>query len=237
LDSQDIAPYRPLPPQRWGFLPTNEFWHHAALTPISIIFWAGWAVFFGFFDLYALVWWQQALVWMVFWWVWAGLVERYTRKYLARRQMRALASPRTDPPGALEDAAVDAPASELTPLPEPPGLSSRPPVPSRTPETRLALVQRVESWDLAYQRLFGRGAEVAQFLFNLVFGLAIFHPSWFVKLLGILALLGAARGVGSWERRSLGRERGPLPASSRSGQSRSLSPAGTGGAEPPTRRA
>jgi len=45
------------------------------------------------------------------------------------------------------------------------------------------------------------GREVAQFAFNLAFGLAIFHPSWFVKLLGILALLGAARGVGSRERR------------------------------------
>jgi len=44
------------------------------------------------------------------------------------------------------------------------------------------------------------GREVAQFAFNLAFGLAIFHPSWFVKLLGILALLGAARGVGSRER-------------------------------------
>lgn len=201
MDSQKIAPYRPLPPQRWGFLPTNQFWHHAMLTPISLIFWAGAAVFFVFFDLFALVWWQQSLAWMVFWWVWAGLVERYVRRYLARRQVRALADPRTDVPERLADADGEAPAGGLTPLPEPLGPPSRAPVPSRAPGARLAFVQRVDSWDLVYERLFGRGGEVAQFAFNLAFGLAIFHPSWFVKLLGILALLGAARGVGSWERR------------------------------------
>ena len=72
-------------------------------------------------------------------------------------------------------------------------------------------MQRVESWDLVYDRLFGRGAEVAQFAFNLAFGLAIFHPSWFVKLLGILALLAAARGVGSWERRQAVAAGEPMP--------------------------
>jgi hypothetical protein len=197
LDSQELARHRPLPPQRWGFLPTNEFWQHAAFTPISIIFWAGWAIVFGIFDLFALAWWQQALVWMVFWWVWAGLVERYTRSFLVRRRVRALAGPRTD---SLEDMTVEASAGGLTPPPEPSGSSSAP-APSRTPGSRLAFVQRVESWDLAYERLFGRGAGIAQFAFSLAFGLAIFHPSWFVKLLGILAFVAAARGVGSWERR------------------------------------
>ncbi|MFY0539814.1 hypothetical protein [Nannocystis pusilla] len=213
LDSPDIAPYRPLPPQRWGFLPTNRFWYHASLTPISLVFWAGAAVFFTFFDLFALVWWQQSLGWMVFWWVWAGLVERYTRRYLARRR-RALASPRTDSSEGLENATVEAPAGERMPLVEPHGLPSPAHVAPRTLESRLALVQEVESWDLAYEKLFGRGAGVAQFAFNLAFGLALFHPSWLVKLLGILALLAAARGVGSWERRGLGRERAALPPSS-----------------------
>ncbi|MCY0989915.1 hypothetical protein OV203_22440 [Nannocystis sp. ILAH1] len=214
MDPQDIAQYRPLPPQRWGFLPTNRFWYHASLTPISLVFWAGAAVFFTGFDLFALVWWQQSLVWMVFWWVWGGLVERFTRRYLARRRMRALAGPRTALSESLEEVAVEAPAGELAPLAERPVLPSPAPVPPRTLESRLALVQQVESWDLAYERLFGRGAEVAQFAFNLAFGLAIFHPSWFVKLLGILALLAAARGVGSWERRALGRVRAALPPSS-----------------------
>ena len=72
-------------------------------------------------------------------------------------------------------------------------------------------MQRVDSWDLAYERLFGRGGEIAQFVFNLAFGLAIFHPSWFVKSLGILALLGAARGVGSWERRQARVAAGEMP--------------------------
>lgn len=213
MDSQDIAPYRPLPSQRWGFLPTNRFWYHASLTPISLVFWAGAAVFFTFFDLFALVWWQQSLGWMVFWWVWAGLVERYTRTYLARRRMRALAGPRTDLSEDLERSAVEAPADEPMPLVKPPGLPPPAPVPLQTLESKWALVQEVESWDLAYERLFGRGAGVAQFAFNLAFGLAIFHPSWLVKLLGILALLAAARGVGSWEHRRLGRERAALPPS------------------------
>ncbi|MBZ5709752.1 hypothetical protein [Nannocystis pusilla] len=220
-----------------GFLPTSQFWHHAALTPISIVFWVGAAVVFTFFDFFALVWWQQSLVWMVFWWVWAGLVERYTRRYLARRRMRALAGPRTDPPEGLEDATVVAPPSGLTPVPEPPDLPSHAYAPSRTPGSRLVLVQRVESWDLAYERLFGRGAGAAQFAFNLAFGLAIFYPSWIVKLLGILSLLGAARCVGSWERRSLGREQGALPPSSRPGRPTNPSSSGTGAAEPPGRRA
>ncbi|MDC0716625.1 hypothetical protein [Nannocystis bainbridge] len=51
------------------------------------------------------------------------------------------------------------------------------------------------------------------------------------------ALIGAARGVGSWERRSLGPEQGSLPPSSRSGSSTNRSPSGTRAAEPPTRRA
>lgn len=200
MNSQELAPYRPLPPQRWGFLPTNQFWYHAMLTPVALIFWAGAAVFFTFFDLFALAWWQAALVWMVFWWVWAGLVERYARRYLARRRPRTLAAPATDTQGAVGDAAAGA-HGRLTTLPEPIGPPVLAPVPSRPPASRLALVQRVDSWDRVYERLFGRGAEIAQFAFNLAFGLAIFHPSWLVKALGILALLGAARGVGSWERR------------------------------------
>ncbi|WP_434418840.1 hypothetical protein [Nannocystis pusilla] len=209
-----MAPYQPLPPQRWGVLPTNRFWYHASLTPISLVFWAGAAVLFTCFDLFALVWWQQSLGWMVFWWVWGGLVERYTRKYLVRRRMRALAGPRTDLSEGLGNAALEAPAGDPMPVVERPGLPPPAPVPPRTPESKWALVQEVESWDLAYERLFGRGAGVAQFAFNLAFGLAIFHPSWFVKLLGLLALLTAARGVGAWERRSLGRERAALPPSS-----------------------
>ncbi|PCC69877.1 hypothetical protein SAMN02745121_08187 [Nannocystis exedens] len=213
LDPHKIAPYRPLPPQRWGLLPTDQFWSHAALTPISLIFWAGAAVFFTFFDLFALVWWQQALAWMVFWWVWAGLVERFTRRFLASRRVRALASPRTDMPVGLEEAAVEAPTDGPTALSEPLSAPSQPPVTARTPGSRLVLVQRAESWELAYERLFGRGAGVAQFAFNLAFGLAIFHPSWFVKLLGILAFLGAARGVGAWERRqAMTGEPKPIPA-------------------------
>lgn len=186
MNAPQIAPYKLLPPQRWGFLPTNDFWHHAALTPISLIFWAGVAVFFSFVDFFAFAWWQQPFVWMTVWWVWAGLVERYTRRYLARRQMQALAAPRADP---------------QEPLTEPPGPPSRAPVPSRTTGSSWALVQRAESWDLAYESLFGRGAKIARIAFDLAFGLAIFHPSWIVKLLGFLALLAAARGVGSWERR------------------------------------
>lgn len=190
MHSQEIAPYRPLPPQRWGFLPTNEFWHHAALTPISLIFWAGWAVFFGFFDFFALAWWQRPLVWMIFWWVWAGLVERCVRRYLARQQSRALVSPQTEPAMGREEASVAAPAEERALV--------RPGLPLRA---RLGLGQRVESLDLAFAQVFGRGAGAAQLAFTLAFGLAIFYPSWWVKLLGVLAFVGVGLWVGAWERR------------------------------------
>lgn len=193
MRSQELAAYRPLPPQRWGFLPTSEFWHFAMLTPISLIFWAGWAVFFTLFDVFALAWWQQALAFMGFYSLWAGLVERYARRHLARRRARALASPRD------ESATVEAPTNEPAPLATSPAATAL--APAQAPASRLALVQRAESWDLALAQRFGRGAAVASFAFNLAFGLAIFHPSWSVKLLAVLALLAAARGVGAWERR------------------------------------
>lgn len=201
MDSQRIAPYRPLPPQRWGFLPTNQFWAHAWLTPIAIIFWAGAAVFFTFFDLFALVWWQQSLGFLVFYGVWGGLVERYTRRYLARRQVRALPRPGTDPLAGLEDATVEAPAGGPSRLPEPPGPSSRAPVPVREPRPELSFVATAETWDLAYEKLFGRGADVAQLAVNIVLGLAIFYPSWVVKMLAFLAMLAASLGLGLWQRR------------------------------------
>lgn len=201
MDSREIAPYRPLPPQRWGFLPTNEFWHHAALTPISLIFWGGVAVFFSFFDFSALAWWQQSFAWMVVWWVWAGLVERFTRRYLARRQLRALTSRRTELAEGLGEATVEAPPNERA-LAEPAGPPSRTLVrPGAALRAKLGLVQRVESFDLAFAAAFGRGAGVAQFAFQLAFGLAIFHPSGWIKLLGVLALVGVGRWIGAWERR------------------------------------
>ncbi|MDC0717824.1 hypothetical protein [Nannocystis bainbridge] len=198
MDSQRITPYRPLPPQRWGFLATNQFWSRAWLTPISIVFWAGAAVFFSLFDLFALVWWQQALGFLAFYGVWGGLVERYSRKYLARQRVRALAGPRTDPPEGPADAAAETTSRAL---PEPPDASSRALVPSREPRPEPSLVATAETWDDGYERLFGRGAAVAQLVSNVAFGLAIFYPSWPVKLLAFLALLVTSLGLGLWQRR------------------------------------
>ena len=62
-----MAPCKALPAQRWGFMPTDQFWQLAAFMPITFIC----------FNLFALVWWQQALGFSIFYAIWGGLVERY----------------------------------------------------------------------------------------------------------------------------------------------------------------
>src|SRR5690606_34146416 len=71
----------PLPPQRWGILPTEEFWSLAALTPISFVFWLAALFFYDWLVSFGLPWWQNGLGCMVFAAVWAGLMERWSRKF------------------------------------------------------------------------------------------------------------------------------------------------------------
>jgi hypothetical protein len=96
---QQLAPSRePLPPQRWGFLPTEQFWHLAWFTPITFAFWIPAFIFHDCLVLLGGSWWQNGLACMAFAILWTGLVERWSRGYLARRHMRALTE------GELDDA-------------------------------------------------------------------------------------------------------------------------------------
>ena len=40
-----LAPWKPLPPQRWGFLPTLQFWALAFLTPVAFVYYLGVVIF------------------------------------------------------------------------------------------------------------------------------------------------------------------------------------------------
>lgn len=183
---QQIAPSPgPLPPQRWGFLPTEQFWDLASFTPISFIFWFGAAFFCDWVFPLGWPWWQNGLVFMVFTAVWAGLVERWSRKYLVRRQLRAL----TAPGGDLGDL-----SGELVPASEP---------------QRLPVFATSEFWDYAFERWFGRAKVVASMLFEFVFFMAAFYPSWPVFVGSLVLLIAMSLCLGWWQRRVI---RGQLAA-------------------------
>jgi len=116
-------------------LPTDEFWTFAFLTPISVIFWGGAAVFITWLHSFGWVWWQNALAFLAFWGVWGGFVERWSRKHLARRRPSQR---------ALSD---DAPAGRLTPALSPP---ERALVPSQEPPRKLQIVATAEFLDYAF---------------------------------------------------------------------------------------
>lgn len=179
---QRLTPARgPLPPQRWGFLPTEPFWRLAALTPpISVVFWLGAFAFCGGLVSLGLPWWQTGLGCLVFTVGWAGLVERWSREYFVRLRARAPRSPE----GQLREA-----QSELVPAPE--------------PQRGLPLVATSEFWDYAFERLFGRGKTIAYVAFNVVFFMAAFYPSWLVVLGSLSVLVAISFALGWWQRRLL----------------------------------
>ena len=179
---QQLAPSRgPLPPQRWGFLPTEQFWNLAQLTPITFAFWIPAFIFHDCLVYFAgLPWWQNGLACMAFAALWAGLVERWSRQYLVRRRMRALTE------GGLEDAEAR--------------------VPSSVESQKLPVFATHEFWDYAFARLFGRARGVASTLLDFMFFMTFFYPSALV-LVGTFSLLVViSLGLGAWQRRLLRRE-------------------------------
>lgn len=181
----------PLPPQRWGFLPTEQFWNLAALTPISFVFWIGAAFFYDWLVSFGWPWWQNALGCMVFAAAWAGLVERWSRKYFIHRRLRALRSPE----GQLGEA-----RGEL--------------VPSSKLQRGLPIFATAEFWDYAFERWFGRAKVVASMLFEFVFFMAAFYPSWQVFFGSFFLLIVMSLGLGWWQRRLI---RSQLEAGARAG--------------------
>jgi hypothetical protein len=179
---QQLAPSRgPLPPQRWGFLPTEQFWDLARFTPITLAFWIPGFIFHDWLVFLGWSWWQRALACMAFAILWAGLVERWSRRYLARRRMRALTE------GELENA-------------------QEAPVPSPVRSQKLPVFATHEFWDYAYARLFGRARVVASRVIDFMFFMAFFYPSVFT-LIGTFSLLVViSLCLGAWQRRLLRRE-------------------------------
>ena len=168
---------RPLPAQRWGFLPTRPFWNLAALTPVSFVFWFSAVVFYDWLRTLGLPWWQNGLGCLVFMVVWAGLVERWSRRYFVRRHRCVLRSsevPR-EAPGSL------APTSE--------------------PQRKPPIVATSEFWDYAFARWFGRAKGIAEMLFEFVFFMSAFYPSWRVVLGFLLLVVAISLGLGCWQRR------------------------------------
>jgi hypothetical protein len=176
---QRLTPSRgPLPPQRWGFLPTEQFWSLAALTPLSFVFWIVAFCFHDWIRSLGWVWWLNGLGCMVFVAVWAGFVERWSRRYLVRRRMRALSSPT----GLLGEA-----RSELVSVQEGP--------------RGLPVVASSEFWDYAFERGFGRGKTVAYAVLSGMFFMAAFYPSWQVVVGSCLVMVAISLGLGCWQRR------------------------------------
>ncbi|WP_434422269.1 hypothetical protein [Nannocystis pusilla] len=140
-------------------MPTQPFWSLAALTPVSFAFWFPAVVFYDWLRTLGLPWWQNGLGCMVFMAVWAGLVERWSRRYFVRRYRCVLRSSEfpSEAPGSL------APASE--------------------PQRKPPIVATAEFWDYAFARLFGWAKGIAAMLFEFVFFLSLALGWWQRRLL------------------------------------------------------
>jgi hypothetical protein len=173
---REAAPLKPLPPQKLGFWATNEFWVLASLTPITLLFWATVPFFFTFIEYLGFTWWQSALAFWLFFGVWGGLIERWSRQYLAGRR------PMLGPADAHERAAaLAAPArsgeAQLA------GPAAPAPPPPRVPTT--------EDWNEFYKRVFGRFAGVASVASDMGFFLLFFYPGWVSKLVAVLLMIAS----------------------------------------------
>lgn len=184
---QQLAPSRePLPPQRWGFLPTEQFWNLASFTPIAVVFWLPVGFFYEWILTLGWPWWQNGLSVMVFATVWSGVVERGSRKYLARRRLRALTE------GTLGEAQLVPSSAEL--------------VSSSAQPQKMPIVATREFWHYAFARLFGRARGVAFKLYEFVIFMAFFYPSALVWFGAFSLLLITSLSLGAWQRRVLRRE-------------------------------
>ena len=173
-----LIPYhQPLPAQRWGILPTNQFWAHAFLTSAGVALWGGLSVYMILAEAMGLSWWGTALCWMVVYSGWGGLLERWTRRALVARRRRLLLE-ELDRTGTVSSLLAPAELPRMPPL-------------GASPEFR----------DFAYQRLFGRGTVFVQGAQSIGFTLLVFYPSWIAFVLAMLLLFGESIALGRWERR------------------------------------
>jgi len=204
----ELAIYGPLSPQRWGFLPTSQFWVRAWLTPISLVYWAGYILFFTLADYIQLNWWQTALGVCAFHEIWGGLLERRYRRTLARR-------PRPSPTAMEAVEAATVPALTERGLPAQREFSA-------------------EDWELFVSRVFGRWSGAAQKICVVALCLLFFYPGWESKILAVAWMCGSALIARScirrWRREASQRTR---PALGGSHEPRPASPALQSVAQPP----
>lgn len=186
--TQELSLAKPLPPQRWGFLPTNQFWALAALTPIAFIYYLGMAMYFPLLDFLGLVWWQVALAIWMFHEVWGGVVERCARRHLARRQIQPLQRSGADSGdgGASRSSAYFSTGAVTAPVPV-----DAPRAPAFT----------AEDWDVFYARVYGRFSGVVQVVADLGFVLLLFYPGWLSKALALVWLVASTMVARSCKKR------------------------------------
>jgi hypothetical protein len=196
---QQLAPSREsLPPQRWGFLPTEQFWSLASFTPIVLVFWLPVGFFYEWLLTLGWPWWQNGLAVMLLATVWSGLVERGSRRHLARRRLRA----RTE--GTPGEAQLVPSSAELDP--------------SAVQPQKLPIVATREFWHYAFARLFGRARGIAFKLYEFTIFMAFFYPSVLVWFGAFSLLVVTSFSLGAWQRRLLrqelesGAQRGPALA-------------------------
>ncbi|WP_434419168.1 hypothetical protein [Nannocystis pusilla] len=162
--------YTPLPPQPWGWLPTEQFWARALLTPIALLFWL--PLFLLLFPLtlhFSVAWWQSALVSYLYYQIWGGLVERMARQQLAQRHRRML----------VADSRMASSSPERVPAP-----CSR------------WNMGGLDDYEEFMSRSFGRYDRLVHHVVHLAFFFFIFYPPWWTKALGVLwiaALTGFVR--------------------------------------------
>lgn len=173
---RELAPWKPLPPQRWGFLPTLQFWALAFLTPLAFVYYLGVVIFVGLVrHLGYAAWWQIALALLVFHEIWGGLLERVSRRYLARRQRRRLSAPF----GANTDRALAGDDLALESLP----------------------TFTIDDFELFYTRCYGRASGLVRTVSSVAFVLLLFYPSWITLVLALLWLVTSSLVVRSCTKR------------------------------------
>ena len=164
--------YTPLPPQPWGWLPTDQFWARAFLTPIALIFWLPFAVFVFPLTLhFNVAWWQTALGFYLYYQLWGGLVERLARRRLGQRRRMLVA-----------DAEIESSSTEEVPA-------------------AVSRWSGLDDYEHFMTRWFGRYDRLVHHVFHLAFLVFMFYPGWWTKALGVLWILGFTKLVRASARR------------------------------------
>jgi len=164
-------------------LPTEEFWELAALTPLSPIYVAGLIAAVLLVQLALgiehLLWWHYVLAVPLISRAWAGLLERWGRRYFSRLRRHALEHEHplgvlgAEPPARHDDGIA---------VLEPPRGSSE-----SMPQT-WGILPTGPFWSAMWRHWFGRASGLMALVAEFVFASLIFYPSWQTRALGWLVV-------------------------------------------------